>query len=65
MKFKLVDSYKCYKYNKKYKVWASKKDNDKYMKKLVAKSRPIRIVGVVSARKDASAKMLMPGIYYT
>ena len=65
MKFKLVDSYKCYKYDKKYKVWASKKDNDKYMKKLVAKSRPIRIVGVVSARKDASAKMLMPGIYYT
>lgn len=65
MKFKLVDSYKCYKYDKKYKVWASKKDNDKYMKKLVAKSRPIKIVGVVSARKDASAKMLMPGIYYT
>lgn len=65
MQFKLVDSYKCYKYDKKYKVWASKKDNDKYMKKLVAKSQPIRIVGVVSAKKDASAKMLMPGIYYT
>ena len=65
MEFKLVDSYKCYKYDKKYKVWASKKDNNKYMKKLVAKSRPIKIVGVVSAKKDASAKMLMPGIYYT
>ncbi|MBR2190526.1 MAG: ABC transporter permease, partial [Eubacterium sp.] len=65
MEFKLVDSYKCYKYDKKYKVWASKKDNSKYMKKLVAKSRPIKIVGVVSAKKDASAKMLMAGIYYT
>lgn len=65
MEFKLVDSYKCYKYDKKYKVWASKKDNNKYMKKLVAKSRPIKIVGVVSAKKDATAKMLMPGIYYT
>ena len=65
MEFKLVDSYKCYKYDKKYKVWASKKDNNKYMKKLVAKSRPIKIVGVVSAKEDASAKMLMPGIYYT
>ena len=65
MEFKLVDSYRCYKYDKKYKVWASKKDNNKYMKKLVAKSRPIKIVGVVSAKKDASAKMLMPGIYYT
>ena len=65
MEFKLVDSYKCYKYDKKYKVWASKKDNEKYMKKVVAKSRPIKIVGVVSAKKDASAKMLTQGIYYT
>ena len=51
MEFKLVDAYKCYKYDSKYKVWASKKNNDKYMKKLVAKSQPIRIVGVVSAKK--------------
>ena len=65
MEFKLVDSYKCYKYDSKYKVWASKKDNEKYMKKLVKKGQPIKIVGVVSAKKDASAKMLMPGIYYT
>ena len=65
MEFKLVDAYKCYKYDKKYKVWASKKENDKYMKKLVSKSPAIKIVGVVVPKKDASAKMLNPGVYYT
>lgn len=65
MEFKLVDSYKCYKYDKKYKVWASKKDNEKYMKELVSKGRTIKIAGVVVPKEDASAKMLNPGIYYT
>ncbi len=65
MEFKLVDSYKCYKYDSKYKVWASKKENDKYMKKLVKSSPTIKIAGVVVPKKDASAKMLTPGVYYT
>lgn len=64
MKFKLVDSYKCYKYDKKYKVWASKKEDDQYMKKLINDSQDIKIVGVVSPKKNASAKMLYSGIYY-
>ena len=65
LEYKLVDAYKCYKYDDKYKVWASKKENDKYMKKIVHDSQTIKIVGVISAKKDASAKMLTPGIYYS
>ncbi len=65
MSFKLVDSYKCYQYDKKYKVWASKKENKKYMDKLVKESRSIKIVGVASPNKNSNAKVLYSGIYYT
>lgn len=63
--FRLVNSADCYKYDKEYKVWTSKKDNDKYMKKIVKASPEIKIVGVVRPKKDATATMLQSGIAYT
>lgn len=64
LKYKLVNGFECYKYDKKYKVWANKKDDKKFMDKLLAKSKDIEIVGVVKPKKYAKVNMLKQGVAY-
>ena len=63
-KFKLVNSSDCYEYDKQYKVWKDKTDNDSYMKKLVANGEDLKVVGVVQPDEDANATALKTGIAY-
>lgn len=63
--FKLVQNSDCYEYDKTYKVWKNKIDNTKYMKEVVKKGEDLKIVGIVSPKKDANSTMLSPGLGYT
>lgn len=62
--FKLVNSSDCYEYDKQYKVWKDKTDNDSYMKKLVANGEDLKVVGVVQPDAEANATALQTGIAY-
>lgn len=64
-KFKLVNSADYYEYDKEYKVWKDKSDNNAYMKKLVADGEDLTIVGIVQPAEGAAASMLSAGICYT
>ena len=63
-KFKLINSSECYEYDKQYKVWKDKSDNEEYMKNLVEKGEDIKVVGVVQPDEDANATALKSGIAY-
>ena len=63
--FKLVSSTDYYTYDETYDLWKDKTDDSTYMKNLVRNGEDVKIVGIVKAREDATAAMLMPGIYYT
>ena len=63
-KFKLVNASDYYQYDKQYKVYKDKTDDKNYMSQLVKNGEDITIVGIVQASDDATATMLVPGIYY-
>lgn len=65
LKYKVVNGFDLYQYDKKYKVWASKKDDEKYIEKILAKSMELKIVGVVAPEDSNKAQMLKPGVGYT
>ena len=64
VEFRIVDPSGCYAYDSEYKVWTDKTEDAEFMKNLVAKSEPLKIVGVVSASEDAKAAMLNLGLGY-
>ena len=63
-KFKLVNPSDRYEYDKKYKVYRDKTDDEKYMKKILDQSEDLTIVGIVQPNEDATAAMMSSGIYY-
>lgn len=62
--FKLVNSSDCYEYDKEYKIWRDKTENEEYMKKVVDNGEDLKIVGIVQPKKDATSTMLPQGICY-
>lgn len=62
--FNLVSSADRYVYDEEFKVYKDKSEDKKFMKSLVEKGTPIRIVGVVKPKDTEGAAMLMSGIGY-
>ena len=62
--FHVVNSADCYVYDREYKVWTSKTDDEAFMKKLVRESGELKIVGVAAPQENAKATMLSVGIGY-
>lgn len=62
--FKLVNASDYYVYDKTYKVYKDKTDDEKYMKNLIENGEDIKIVGVVQPSDSATATMLSAGIAY-
>ena len=63
--FKRVNAADYYAYDATYHVWKDKTKNRAYMQELVQKSEDLKLVGIVQPKEDATATMLMSGIYYT
>lgn len=64
IQFQIINPSDCYVYDKEYSVWTDKSEDKSFMKKLVERSEPLTIVGVVSPSEDAKAAMLNIGIGY-
>ncbi len=62
--YKLVNAADYYEYDEEYEVWTDKRDNETYMRQLVANGEDLTIVGVVRAREDATTAILNDGINY-
>lgn len=62
--FKLVNATDYYEYDKTYKVYKDKTDNQEYMKNLLKNGEDVKIVGIVQPSEDATATMLKAGIGY-
>ena len=62
--FRLINAADRYEYDRDYKVWKDKSDDETYMKKLAAQGEELTIVGVVQPAKGSAAAMLLPGIGY-
>lgn len=63
--FKLVAATDYYAYDETYDLWKDKTGDKAYMQNLVKNGENLKIVGIVQAKENAKAAMLMPGIYYT
>ncbi len=64
IKFKLINAYERYAYDKEYKIWTDKSDNSKYMKNLVENGEDLTVVGVVKQKSSSDVAMLVDGIAY-
>jgi len=62
LELKLVDSTSTYKYNKKYDIYESMKENKEFMEGVYNDAETLKIVGIVTPSDDAS---MMSGIGYT
>ena len=62
---KLVNACDAYAYDDALGVYASKSNDEAYMKKLIDQAEDINIVGVVKPKEDANIQMLSSGIYYS
>ncbi len=62
--YKLVNASDYYEYDEEYEIWTDKRDNETYMRQLVADGEDLTIVGVVQAREDATTAILSDGINY-
>jgi len=62
LELKLVDSSATYKYNKKYDIYESMKENKDFMNTVYEDAETLKIVGIVTPSDDAS---MMSGIGYT
>ena len=65
IEFRIIPAYQKYSYESKYKLWTDKSSDKKYMRTLFDAGKPLVIKGVVTAKEDATASMLSPGIAYT
>ena len=63
--FKRVNDADYYAYDATYHVWKDKTKDRAYMPELVQKGEDLKLVGIVQPKEDATATMLMSGIYYT
>lgn len=63
--FKRVNAADYYAYDATYHVWKDKTKNRAYMQEIVQKGEDLKLVGIVQPKEDATATMLMSGIYYT
>ena len=63
--FKRVNAADYYAYDATYNVWKDKTKDRAYMQELVQKGEDLKLVGIVQPKEDATATMLMSGIYYT
>ena len=63
--FKRVNAADYYAYDATYHVWKDKTKDRAYMPELVQKGENLKLVGIVQPKEDATATMLMSGIYYT
>ncbi len=62
--FKVINSADLFVYDSTYEVWTDKSTDTEYMKKLVADSEELTIVGVAAAKEDSDIAMLTFGINY-
>ena len=62
---KLVNACDAYAYDDALGVYASKSNDEAYMKKLIDQAEDINIVGVVKPKEDANIQMLSSGVYYS
>ncbi len=62
--YKLVNAADYYEYDEEYGIWTDKRDNETYMRQLIADGEDLTIVGVVRAREDATTAILNDGINY-
>ena len=65
LEFKLVYASDTYKYNKKYDIYESMKDDASFMENVYKSSIPLKIVGVVCPQDGASSMSLTTGVGYT
>ena len=63
--FKRVNAADYYAYDATYHVWKDKTKDRAYMPEFVQKGENLKLVGIVQPKEDATATMLMSGIYYT
>mgnify|MGYP007122098564 CR=1 FL=1 len=63
--FKLIPANAVYEYEPEYGVWASRADDEAFMRSLVEGGEDLRIVGIVQPKEDVDATSLVTGIYYT
>ena len=63
LEFKLVDASSTYKYNKKYDIYESMTDDEKFMEDVYKKSPDLKIVGIVIPKGDSSN--MSSGVGYT
>ena len=65
IELKLVNSSDTYKYNKKYDIYESMKDDEEFMEKVYEDALDLKIVGIATAKEGSSSTSLMTGIGYT
>ncbi|MBP5313532.1 MAG: ABC transporter ATP-binding protein/permease [Eggerthellaceae bacterium] len=65
LEFKLVNAFELYSYDETYGVWVDKSEDKDYMKALIARSKSLKIVGIVTANESSNASMLSSGVYYS
>ena len=63
LEFKLVDESATYKYNKKYDIYESMKDDEDFMNKVYNNALDLKVVGIVIPKGDSSG--MMSGVAYT
>ena len=63
--FKMVNVAHTYSYDKEFKVWKDKSDDNKFMGQLIEDGTDLHIVGIVAPNPDSSIISLTPGICYT
>jgi len=64
IEFKLVDASKTYKYNSKYDIYESMKDDKEFMQNVYDNSINLKVVGIVCPKGD-SQSMMSSGVWYT
>ncbi|MDR0848330.1 MAG: ATP-binding cassette domain-containing protein [Propionibacteriaceae bacterium] len=62
--FTLLMSSDYYQWDSTYSAWTDMRQDEKYMKSLLAHGTQMHVVGIVKPREDADATMLSPGLYY-
>ena len=65
MPLKLINATDTYKYNKKYDIYESMTEDEKFMEDVYENSLDLKIVGIVTAKENSNAATLTSGISYT